>query len=165
MYGLCRYKFHAQRFKFDIDYSDNGRVTLFVFSDAAQEVIRDRPRHYYQLAGKAREEIQKVSRAVKLREMHLEVGRETNKELAADDNMQNFKLLSKFQKAKSEHMILNERSSTNQKEEAQDFQTSEIGIVNQSSFQWQATRMIYETWENVSLSLFSNLRRTFTDFR
>ena len=34
--------------------------------------------------------------------MHLELGRETNKELAADGNMQNLKLLSTFQKAKSE---------------------------------------------------------------
>ena len=34
--------------------------------------------------------------------MHLEVGRETNKELAADGNMHNLKLLSTFQKAKSE---------------------------------------------------------------
>ena len=95
MYGLCRYKSHAQRFKFDINYSDNGQVTLFVYSDVAVEVIHDEPRHDYQLT-------QKVLQAVKPKEMHLEVGRETNKELAADGNMQNLKLLSTFQKAKSE---------------------------------------------------------------
>ena len=64
-------KSHAQRFKFDINYSDNGRVTLFVYSDAAEEVIHDGPRHYYQLTGKAREESQKVMQTVKPREIHL----------------------------------------------------------------------------------------------
>ena len=89
-------------FKFDIGYSDNGPVTLFVYSNAAGEVIHDEPRHYYQLAGKAREESQKVMQTVKPREIHLEIISETNKELAGDGNMQNFKLLSTYQKAKSE---------------------------------------------------------------
>ena len=44
MYGLCTYKFHAQRLKFEINYSDNGQVTLCVYSDVAGEVINDGPR-------------------------------------------------------------------------------------------------------------------------
>ena len=68
IYGICRYKSHAPRFKFDISYSDNGPVTHFVYSDAAEEVIHDGPRHYYQLAGKAREESRKLMQTVKPRD-------------------------------------------------------------------------------------------------
>ena len=53
------------------------------------------------------------------------------------------------------NIILNERSSANEKEKAQDFQTSEVGIVDQRYFQSQATRMISETWDNVLLSLYN----------
>ena len=91
IYGICRYKSYAQRFKFDSSYSDNGPATLLVYSNAAGEVIHDGPRHYSQLAGKARKESQKVIQTVKPREIHLEITHETNKELAEDGNMQNLK--------------------------------------------------------------------------
>ena len=53
------------------------------------------------------------------------------------------------------HIILNKRSNTNEKEKTEDLQTSETGIVDQTSFQSQATRMNSETWDNVSLSLYN----------
>ena len=93
IYSICIYKSHSQRFQFHNSYSDNGPITLFVYSKVAREVIHDEPRHSYRLAGKAQEETQKVLQTVKPREIHLEIVRKMNKELARDGNLQNLKLL------------------------------------------------------------------------
>lgn len=108
-YARCRYVSHRISFRFSLIKLDEGICTFFTSSTKCKEIKHDGPTIFCSLRGSERKAIKEQLEHVPPRTLQRETAREIDSEFAQDGHMQNLRLLSTYQKAKSEHNCRNDR--------------------------------------------------------
>jgi len=108
-YARCRYKSHHKSFRFVLIKLDEGVCTFFISGTKCEEIKHEGPRIFCSLRGKARKIVKEQLQYVPPRTLQREIAKRTDPELAQDGHMQELRLLSTFQKAKSEHNCRHDR--------------------------------------------------------
>jgi len=111
-YARCRYKSHHKSFRFVLIKLDEGICTFFISGTKCEEIKHEGPRIFCSFRGNARKTVKEQLQYVPPRTLQREIAKQTDPELAQDGYMQELKLLSTFQKAKSEHNCRHDLSSS-----------------------------------------------------
>lgn len=101
-YAKCRYSSHIQQFKFDITNLNNGIVDIFVSSTKCTEIVHEGQPIFCTLKGEARDEAKTKMRYMSPRMLQLNTLQIIDHEIAQEGYLQDLRLLSTYQKAKSE---------------------------------------------------------------
>jgi len=108
-YARCRYKSHCKSFRFALIKLHKGICTFFISGTKCEEIKHEGPVIFCSLRGNARKIVKEQLQHIAPRTLQREITKRTDPELVQEGHMQELRLLSTYQKAKSEHNCRNDR--------------------------------------------------------
>lgn len=108
-YARCRYKSHCKSYRFALIKLHEGICTFFISDTKCEEIKHEGPVIFCSLQGNARKMVKEKLQHVPPRTLQREIAKRTDPELVQEGHMQELRLLSTYQKAKSEHNCRNDR--------------------------------------------------------